>query len=747
VLQAQVSEARATASGDSEDATCGAYRAPAEHVVDLLRRVDLLLQREILRYRASRPGIRTSPENDWLRFAAITDEEIDDLLAPTAPEEADRDVMLELQRIEHRLVRLAARQAQRLAASAEAGVCVPAVELARRFGLTSQEVDAVALCLAPEIDRRYERIYGYLHDDMTRRRPSVGLILEVCAPDQPSRMALRSLFAWDAALVSHRMVHINDESAPEPLASRPVRLDERIVGFLLGHSRIDSQLRDAATVSLPDPRASYLTAGQETAVRKIIEACSDRQSAGRRAPVFYLFSSTPGAIAAVAREVCRRLHALQLDVDAPQLAKGSGGFEDGVVLAMRESVLMQAVLVLDHLDKALDNDAGAQRAAELGRNLETYGGLVLLAGEKPWSWPVRAGGRVPVPIALRRPDYTEQVDLWRAALGPDSELADPQLHRLASVYPLAPAKLVEVVDLARELSDVNGHRQLHVPELERCCRAQSRADFGPLARKVEPKFGWEDLILPPRQFEQLREICAQATCRSIVYGQWGFDRKLSLGRGLNVLFAGASGTGKTMAAEVIANDLGLDLFKIDLSQVVSKYIGETEKNLHQIFRVADAAQAILLFDEADALLGRRSEVRDAHDRYANIEVAYLLQKMEEYEGITVLATNLRQNIDEAFTRRIRFIVEFPYPEEDDRLRIWRGIWPPQTPLAADVDLAYLARQFRMTGGSIRNAALAAAFRASEDGQAVSMAHLLAATHRELQKMGRLIMEEDHARVG
>ena len=222
--------------------------------------------------------------------------------------------------------------------------------------------------------------------------------------------------------------------------------------------------------------------------------------------------------------------------------------------------------------------------------------------------------------------------------------------------------------------------------------------------------------------------------------KWGFGAKLSLGKGINALFVGPSGTGKTMAAEIIAQELQLDLYKIDLSGVVSKYIGETEKNLDRIFTAAENANAILLFDEADALFGKRSEVRDSHDRYANIEVSYLLQKMEQFEGITILATNLRQNLDEAFVRRLAFTVHFPSPGEADRRRIWEGIWPSAVPLGQDVDLAFLARQFKLTGGNIKNIALAAAFLAARNGTVISQTHLLQATRREFQKLGKALSE-------
>ena len=251
-------------------------------------------------------------------------------------------------------------------------------------------------------------------------------------------------------------------------------------------------------------------------------------------------------------------------------------------------------------------------------------------------------------------------------------------------------------------------------------------------------YGWADLVLPAEIAGQLREICCRVTRRHQVMGEWGFERKLSGCRGMNALFHGLSGTGKTMAAEVIAYELGLDLYKIDLAGVVSKYIGETEKNLDRIFTAAADANAILFFDEADALFGKRSEVRDSHDRYANLEVSYLLQKMEEYEGISILSTNLRQNLDEAFLRRLTFTISFPFPDEVCRQRIWESIWPAATPMRRDVDAEWLALRFVLSGGNIRNVAVAAAFLAAEDEVAVGLEHVLRAVRAEFQKMGKTL---------
>jgi SpoVK/Ycf46/Vps4 family AAA+-type ATPase len=312
------------------------------------------------------------------------------------------------------------------------------------------------------------------------------------------------------------------------------------------------------------------------------------------------------------------------------------------------------------------------------------------------------------------------------------------LVALASKFRFTPGQIRDALVAAQTLAAWRSpdDGQITMPDLYAACRAQSNPKLSTLARKIEPRYTWDDMVLPPDQCAQLHEICQQVTYRHIVFGAWGFERKLSLGKGLNVLFSGPPGTGKTMAAEVIANALQLDLYKIDLSQVVSKYIGDTEKNLDRIFTAAESANAILFFDEADALFGKRSEVKDAHDRYANIEVGYLLQKMEEYEGVAILATNLRQHLDEAFVRRLQIIVEFPFPDEEHRRRIWDVVFPRAAPLGDDVDFGSLARAIKLAGGNIKNIAVAAAFYAAEEGGYIRMPHLVRAARREHQKLGR-----------
>ena len=335
-------------------------------------------------------------------------------------------------------------------------------------------------------------------------------------------------------------------------------------------------------------------------------------------------------------------------------------------------------------------------------------------------------------------------EIWRSRLTAAGVAVDAStLEDLASRFSLTPTQIADAALAAgAQVRAQGGTRLSPIHDVKgtvfQAARAQSGYELAKLTRRVRPTFGWDDLVLPEDTLAQLREISTQITQRDVVFGKWGFGARLPLGRSVSVLLSGPSGTGKTMAAEVVANELGVELYQIDLAAVVSKYIGETEKNLDRIFNAAESANAILFFDEADALFGKRSEVRDSHDRYANIEISYLLQKMDQYEGIaSFLATNLRGNLDEALIRRLAFTVNFPFPDAASRRRIWERIWPADTPLAEDVDAQRLASEHRLPGGSIRNAALAAAFLAAEQGGPVTMRHIGDAIRREYQKMGKV----------
>ena len=447
---------------------------------------------------------------------------------------------------------------------------------------------------------------------------------------------------------------------------------------------------------------------------------------------------------ALAREIGTSLLIVDLE---PSLAADTS-FGQTLRLIFREALFRRAVLYLEGLD-SLRRDGRSTQFGQLTEFLIEDAGITILAGVRPWIPSGRVPARiisVPFPI----PDFAERRNCWGANLEAAGVTLDARvLEPMASRFRLTPEQIAEAVGAAGDHARweaAAGSRDeapaakaaLTASDLFTAARKQSGQDLAALAHKIEPIYTWPDIVLPADTVLQLREMCQRVARRQQVLGQWGFDRKLSLGKGVNALFAGPSGTGKTMAAEIIANELELDLYKIDLSGVVSKYIGETEKNLDRIFTTAENANAILFFDEADALFGKRSEVRDSHDRYANIEISYLLQKMEQYEGVAILATNLRQNMDEAFTRRLQFIVEFPFPDEAHRRQIWEVLFPPEAPLEAEIDLDFLARQFRLAGGNIKNIVLSAAFLAASDGGRIGMEHLIRATWRECRKLGRAL---------
>jgi len=390
---------------------------------------------------------------------------------------------------------------------------------------------------------------------------------------------------------------------------------------------------------------------------------------------------------------------------------------------------MPLALYLD----ASELDAGAtEQAGTLSRFLARCNGIFWLDTPQ-----VRADlGRNMAVVDVTRPRAIEQRQAWAAAL--DCEVSDPLPTQLSGQFNLNLPTIEQVAHTALHHSE-NGHRELTARVWE-ICLARTSPQLGGLAQRLEPKATWDDIVLPEREFELLQQIAGQVGQRSRVYDEWGFREKMNRGFGINALFAGESGTGKTMAAEVIANDLNLHLYRIDLSSVVSKYIGETEKNLRRLFDAAEDGGAILFFDEADALFGKRSEVKDSHDRYANIEINYLLQRMEAYRGLAILATNLKGALDQAFLRRLRFIVNFPFPGLTERRAIWSGVFPGDTP-TTDLDYDWLAR-LNLTGGSIHNVAINAAFSAAQAGGSVSMPVILEAARAEFRKLERPYNEAD-----
>jgi hypothetical protein len=404
-----------------------------------------------------------------------------------------------------------------------------------------------------------------------------------------------------------------------------------------------------------------------------------------------------------------------------------GDVHNAIVVLGREALLTGASLVVSPMDAF-----GADTADVVSR-LARIPVPVVLTGTSAWdpTW----SDRVPLSLDAARLTVGERSDLWRRELGPLAESVD--VADIAAQYVFGPRQVSAAITAAEGLARSNGS----VPgdrDLRRGARSQNAAGLERLARRVEPAVSWHDLVLPGKTLRQLRDLTTRARTREMVLSEWNMRPGGGRGRGVTALFAGDSGTGKTMAAEVIAGDLGLDLYTVNLATVVDKYIGETEKNLERIFTEASRVSAVLLFDEADAIFGKRSEVRDAHDRYANIESAYLLQRMETFDGLAILATNLRANLDDAFTRRLDMVVDFPLPDEAARLALWQRCLAAPVPTSGDLRLDTYADAFPLSGGNIRSAAITAAYLAAESGSAVSGDHIGTAIQQEYRKLGRLL---------
>jgi AAA+ superfamily predicted ATPase len=600
--------------------------------------------------------------------------------------------------------------------------------LAATLGLNRFERLVLLLTFAPTVDQRYERIFAYIQDDATRKRPTVDLALRLLTGSLDERYAAMAYFDVSAPLRRLQLLRLHDDGLSYPnLIAQSLQLAPRLAAELLGLHRIDGELL---------PMVSFVPASRPVSALLLPEPLISRLRSwladGPQLPLVLEGPEGSGRsrlTAALAAEVQRPL----LAVDVAMLRLSEGSPSEWCARIQREALLQRAVTLWHGIHLLFDGDAaGAAWRGALLALLQQSPTAQVLTVERPW----RSSG-----IALQVcheiiPELTieQRLLLWQRYLRPET-LPASALDALAGAFRLTAGRIRDAVAEARRQT---AGRPLGPDDLAAACRTLTSQALGTLARKVDPTYSWDDLVLPDDQIERLRDVTNQMRNRRTVLESWGFERHLAMGKGIIMLFSGESGTGKTMAAEIIARELGLQLYTIDLSSLVSKYIGETEKNLERIFSAATEASAVLFFDEADAIFGKRSEVKDAHDRYANIEVGYLLQRIESYSGVVILATNLRKNVDTAFLRRLHSAVDFPRPKEDERLRIWQRVFPSDAPLAADVDRAALARRYDLSGGNIRNVALSAAYLAAADSSMITMQHLLLAVRREYQKSGRLM---------
>jgi predicted kinase len=660
-------------------------------------------------------------------------------------ESNQRQLVASLARVRQALERHAAQRGDGLAQAIPdtASACDPAVaqsepssalsRLCETFHLSPFERDVLVLCAGMDLDASFGSLCASAQGNPALRYPTFSLALAALEG------AHWSALTPAAPLRRWRLIQV---AGDQPLTQIPLRIDERILHYLAGVQHLDERLSGLVEPVLATE--GELVPSHRTIAEEIAAAWS-YPAVGTERAIVQLHGQDSVGKRTIAAHACSALGWNLNSLQAAAVPLAHAEADAMVRLLVREAALTGGALLVD-CDGVDESDA--TRSASLSWLVERLGVPLLITARHP----LRALHRTTISLEVRKPVPSEQRHLWRQLLGEGRPREEADADALGSQFnlnvPAIRAAYAEAISRYQALRSRSSSTAPQKPQPSRgpglevllwdACRKQARPRLNDLAQRIDSQVGWSDLVLPDAQLAILHEIATHVRRRAKVYESWGFSSRGARGLGISALFGGPSGTGKTMAAEVLARELELDLYRIDLSQVVSKYIGETEKNLSRVFDAAEEGGAVLLFDEADALFGKRTEVKDSHDRYANIEVSYLLQRMEAYRGLAILTTNMKSALDAAFMRRIRFIVQFPFPDAAHRARIWGGAFPAQTP-TEDLDPTRLAR-LTVAGGNIRNIALNAAFLAADAAEPVRMTHLLRAARSEYAKLEKPLNE-------
>ena len=644
--------------------------------------------------------------------------------------------------------------------------------------LSPFEYYALIICLAPEIDIKYEKLYAYLQDDITKKRPTLELVLRILSTRFEDRIKIRNSLV-NSNFFNYNVIEYADNQ--QNILSRPLKLDDKVVNHILGINYLDSILEGLLEVHWPqqkekpknkyDNQTTNIPSFEDLKIKLMnyfnasIQSSYDNNdhAKDRLASCICLIGKDNSGRKTLVKSVLKEVEfvspLLILDLGS---AKGLSTSLDEIFKAlMIEANLLEASLYLDDFNSMLTEENETKNIQILKRvfwHLKHISNkqVILIAGQDDTDnnflfhhshFPNNNF------LQLKLPDLTieDRIRLWTFFLQKFNltlQDEDEQIKQIASKFNFTVGQIKNAINVTINISKSEKTGLLSntilSKDLHKACIYESNKKLDKLAVKMDKDFYLKDIILPIDRKTQLEDIINYVKNKNEVYYEWGFKEKMGLGSGLNILFTGESGTGKTMAAQILANELEMEIFKIDLSLLVSKYIGETEKNINRIFHEAKTSNAMIFFDEADAIFGKRTEIKDAHDRYANVEVSYLLQKLEEHDEIVILASNLKHNIDDAFIRRLHFIVEFPFPNEKERLEIWKNVFPkpPSYLNEESVDLEFLAGQFKTSGAMIRSIAISAAFLAASESSKIEMKHLIRATKRELEKKGKPILKAD-----
>jgi hypothetical protein len=627
--------------------------------------------------------------------------------------------------------------------SVNSGVFLPLEYLFAVFRLTDFERHAVRLALLPELDTRFAAFFAEQNQEPGGGNLSPATAVRLYDREEDAILRYRPYWSPDGSL--RRFFFSGREKGDQTAWTASWKLDRRIRDFILEGRLENSDLTGFCWLWEPEAGEENKAAGgEEGDILSRNMARFVERGTGEKGVAFFL-TGPPGV--GKKRQIihfCQTLHQAVLFADMRRIMMQ--GVLSGRILAelCRESVIRQSVLCFDGLEELLQQSPeGEVLALSCLEQALSLSNLVFGTARGDWTFADnRFGGRL-IPVILATPDAAQRRHLWRTLAAPYPLASQVHLEEIADKFSLTPGQIKDALAQSETKTLWQGLATIGETSLYESCYSQIKHGLqGSKARKVPVVFTWEDLILPLGSKGLLRLACNQVRYKQVVYKEWGFGAKLPYGRGLSLLFSGPPGTGKTMGAQVVAGELKLELYKVDLAGVVSKYIGETEKNLREIFREAAKSQAVLFFDEADVLFNKRTEVREANDKYSNMEAAFMLQEIEEYEGVCILATNYLQNIDEAFKRRLKFIIEFPFPNAQYRQKLWHAAFPATTPLGEDIDWEYLARRFELSGSNIKNIALNAAFVAAAQAKNVTMAEILLALRNELAKSGKILSPEE-----
>ena len=812
------------------DGTSQAYRSTLEHILDLLSRLDILLNIELIRFQKKfQSSVHKENDNDInnnnnnLQGIVITNEEVNEIIEDgIAKSELRNKNILDDSEIKRLKIELAEKEKeieQRVVESLKQDVYLPLIRLIDLFKLSWLEIDAIIVCLALQIDNqitmRYEKLFAYLNDNLMQKKPTIDLLLSLEFDSVEERVSARNtMVSKESVLFRYKILEFVENDGNYDSYEYPIRIDEHAASFLLGSRTLDPRISSFATVINPPENGrniGVILPSEDSHLQNIksflvpLKEASrtydnsdysnnnrnnntiygddqhQKSLSGQRIVLNFFGPKGSGRKEAAVSLVCNTLGRSLLSADLSKVVSQGLPIEESLMLSFRDALFFgQAAVYFENFDALLDKNDKAHYTwlKSIVRLIHELSWLTFLETTVlPWGHDDGSlNDCIFMNIEFKVPEYKERKMMWHyiaenyhdiISSDPEGSSNNPNngynaslkfdenvdFDALASKFLFPPGKILNSISFARNRAILrNGDTtptanakssKITMEDLYLGCKSQSNQGLITLAKKIHPTYTWNDIVLPPAIMSLLRDICNVVKCKGTVFYDWGFSAKFSLGKGLTALFTGESGTGKTMAAEVIANDLNLELYKIDLSSILSKYIGETEKNLNTIFKESEGSNSILFFDEADALFGKRTDVKDSHDRYANIETNYLLQKIDEFEGVVILSTNYRRNIDDAFIRRMQFIVNFPFPDAEYRLEIWKKAFPEQVPRSDDIDFKFLASNLQVSGGNIKNIVINSAFLAAKNGKRpISMAEIILATKREFDKIGKPIQKSN-----